>query len=525
VAILITRVAPGFLPIRLLPSADIGLPQGHATANPGLNTFNRRDAVLAKLDCRIVDCVVTRSERDRGFDRLAAIRRVARSRLMKLRLRWPRRRMTTFYGVLGVCPDADESTIKAAFRQLAKTYHPDVTGDDHQATPRFRQIVAAYDVLKDPVKRSEYDRQLEIRQARARQARRREMCQWAVAIVASAVISGGTTIFLAPTFRAHVFPAHVFSAGETAASEARDIGAAIASAVAESPRADGATTSPRKVDGDRALDAAAVAMAGDDRLPASSRHLPGDQSDARSADASRPQLGDGHPDISASADAGPASSAVDPPTTGPNGLSGGAADVGGAIDAGSMATRRSAGVTAGMAFGARVGASPLGEWATYRDAQFAFSLTYPSDVFTAEVAPPDQPRVFLSHDGGARLVVTARAQTRGTVESQRRAIISERYADAKFDYSPVRPSWFVLSGTKGREMFYEHVAFACGGRAVLSWRLTYLVAERGFYDRIVEAIHHSFRYPGGNQPCGQRIASLSVDDTDRVARHADFPGR
>ena len=61
-----------------------------------------------------------------------------------------------YYQVLGVAQDADLEEIKAAFRTLARRYHPDsATGDAEQ----FCLIQEAYDVLRDPARRLAYDRQ------------------------------------------------------------------------------------------------------------------------------------------------------------------------------------------------------------------------------------------------------------------------------------------------------------------------------------------------------------------------------
>jgi hypothetical protein len=66
----------------------------------------------------------------------------------------------TFYDVLGLPRDADEAAIKAAFRGLAKRYHPDVRGDDTESGAIFLIISEAYDNLIDRDRRREYDRYL-----------------------------------------------------------------------------------------------------------------------------------------------------------------------------------------------------------------------------------------------------------------------------------------------------------------------------------------------------------------------------
>jgi len=64
--------------------------------------------------------------------------------------------MRNLYDVLGVAEDATLETIKTVYRQLARTFHPDVNSDD-DAVEHFREITDAFVVLSDPDKRVEYD--------------------------------------------------------------------------------------------------------------------------------------------------------------------------------------------------------------------------------------------------------------------------------------------------------------------------------------------------------------------------------
>ncbi|MCU0499948.1 MAG: DnaJ domain-containing protein [Anaerolineae bacterium] len=63
-----------------------------------------------------------------------------------------------YYKTLGVGRDADEQTIKKAFRKLAKQYHPDANPNNPSAEAKFKEINEAYDVLGDSDKRAQYDR-------------------------------------------------------------------------------------------------------------------------------------------------------------------------------------------------------------------------------------------------------------------------------------------------------------------------------------------------------------------------------
>src|SRR5438034_10926630 len=55
-----------------------------------------------------------------------------------------------YYEILEVSKDADEETIKKAYRKQAMRYHPDRNGGDKEAEARFREATEADEVLRDP---------------------------------------------------------------------------------------------------------------------------------------------------------------------------------------------------------------------------------------------------------------------------------------------------------------------------------------------------------------------------------------
>lgn len=63
--------------------------------------------------------------------------------------------MRDYYEVLGVSPDAGADEIKRAYRQLARRYHPDISGDDRGAA--VAEVSLALDVLRSRRKRRTYD--------------------------------------------------------------------------------------------------------------------------------------------------------------------------------------------------------------------------------------------------------------------------------------------------------------------------------------------------------------------------------
>ena len=62
-----------------------------------------------------------------------------------------------FYEILGVQKNASDDEIKKAYRKQAMKHHPDRNKDDKSAEKKFKEAAAAYEVLKDPEKRSAYD--------------------------------------------------------------------------------------------------------------------------------------------------------------------------------------------------------------------------------------------------------------------------------------------------------------------------------------------------------------------------------
>jgi molecular chaperone DnaJ len=63
-----------------------------------------------------------------------------------------------YYDVLGIPRDGSQADIKKAYRRLAMEYHPDRNDGGKEAEAKFKEATEAYEVLRDPEKRAQYDR-------------------------------------------------------------------------------------------------------------------------------------------------------------------------------------------------------------------------------------------------------------------------------------------------------------------------------------------------------------------------------
>ena len=145
-------------------------------------------------------------------------------------------------------------------------------------------------------------------------------------------------------------------------------------------------------------------------------------------------------------------------------------------------------------------------WTKFRNERFGLTLQYPAEVFVSQRRSDlGDGDLFETPDGRARLLVGAIENAdRFTPRSYQTFIARQSYPGLRIDYAPVGRSWAVLSGTVGQTMVYEKIMFSCGGNVINSFAMTYPIAERRFYDPLIEAIEDTFR--PGHQECADHAA-------------------
>ena len=133
-------------------------------------------------------------------------------------------------------------------------------------------------------------------------------------------------------------------------------------------------------------------------------------------------------------------------------------------------------------------------WRRFVDPAYGTAASYPAHIFRPQSADPARPgRTFLSADGRAKMAIGGwfNADNESLGAFKRRLL-----NDGKHDhvtYQPRGRRWFVLSGYRGGDIYYEKVIYSCGRRVVNAFGISYPVELRWLYDPIVERMEDSFR--------------------------------
>jgi hypothetical protein len=146
---------------------------------------------------------------------------------------------------------------------------------------------------------------------------------------------------------------------------------------------------------------------------------------------------------------------------------------------------------------AAIGNAATTPWSHEQDTDLGFQFSYPRTLFT-QIEGDGKPafHYFVSPNSQAKLMVGAWNNREGRTPDQfKRWVMANAGGYDELTYRPRGRSWFVLSGYRGDDIYYEKVMFSCGGQVINVMALTYPSGERDLYDPVVERMEDNFR-PG-----------------------------
>jgi hypothetical protein len=142
-----------------------------------------------------------------------------------------------------------------------------------------------------------------------------------------------------------------------------------------------------------------------------------------------------------------------------------------------------------------VGNAATTPWSHEQDRDFGFRFSYPRALFT-QIQGDEKPafHYFVSPNSDAKLMVGAwNNREGGSPEQFKRWLMANVGGYDELTYRPRGRSWFVLSGYRGDDIYYEKVMFSCAGQVVNVMAVTYPSGERNIYDPVVERMEDNFR--------------------------------
>jgi hypothetical protein len=402
--------------------------------------------------------------------------------------------MLNAYDVLGLAAGADRDEVRAAYVDLAKQLHPDRNAGSEQAKQRFQEVNQAYELLKDPRRRAAYDRLLGLAHTQLRRRRRYAAGVMAASFALTTIVTS-VLLFVAPFLLRGGTPAASGNDNPVRSAQQPSFASNAPATGAVGARREAAPATTGDIDMEELNRDAVVALPALlwARLAAGSDPLAlldfierfSEVAEAAQARAKLARL------IESTTDQSTLRSILDHPGAG--------------AFADQVKQRLAILQARAPIASAPPDAVPPHAWITYRNDRFGFALDYPADEFIADDRGLGEFwRLFVSRDGRARLLITAGFNAKGvTAASYRQSLMNEAFGGANLEYAPLRKTWFVLAGSRGEEMFYERATFACDGRIIHGWRLTYPAGARDYYSQIIERMHRGYKHVrGAGAHCG-----------------------
>lgn len=143
--------------------------------------------------------------------------------------------------------------------------------------------------------------------------------------------------------------------------------------------------------------------------------------------------------------------------------------------------------------------APAGSWLTYSNDRYGTTIDYPA-LFKPQPPPDaDDGRTFKSADG-ARFTVSASYGGIDSSLADYQSFIEQNIASGStITYRARGGNWFVISGTRGADIFYERHALTHHGEMTEDFVITYPAVLRKIYDPIAARMAKSFRPGSGFQ--------------------------
>ena len=134
-------------------------------------------------------------------------------------------------------------------------------------------------------------------------------------------------------------------------------------------------------------------------------------------------------------------------------------------------------------------------WLTYHNDRYGTTIDYP-DQFKAEPPPgSDDGRTFKSADGAEFSVYASYNAMDFDLAKFQDSTLKNLDPGEVVTYKAHGDDWFVLSGTKGADIFYERHLLSHGGQMTEGFSISYPAAAKQSYDAVVARMAKSFR-PG-----------------------------
>jgi hypothetical protein len=138
-------------------------------------------------------------------------------------------------------------------------------------------------------------------------------------------------------------------------------------------------------------------------------------------------------------------------------------------------------------------------WRLYQNDRYGTTIDYPP-IFTPQPPPDaDDGRAFKSADGAKFSVFASYGGIDSNLAKFRDFTIKNLDPGSTITYQASGTNWFVISGTKGADIFYERHLLSHGGEMTEGFVITYPAALKATYDPIVARMAKSFRSGQGFQ--------------------------